>query len=306
MFFPSFSLSTSTSLSSKKKKKKTLKQINGITYTLVATDTTVRKGARSLQGLWGEASMPLGEGVTGSVAYDFGGRHSAAAVSASRTLAATGRPVDLAVRWAEKGDALSLLVSTKPHPNHKVAASMDPRSGRALLASWAAEFAVPSLPLGGLLGGGGCGGGGAKPLTLGVTRNFSKSLTTLSAARSVAGAKVVADFSLEDGAAALTVLKAPLRATVKSKRRPAAAGGLSAASWGRPTVSLAIDRELQFDVPWGSRAKPAAKELPKAKGGNPLTDSALFRRLGEIDSLWKGGEKKVEAPVKSWSFLKRA
>ena len=114
------------------------------------------------------------------------------------------------------------------------------------------------------------------------------------------------DFSLEDGAAALTVLKAPLRATVKSKRRPAAAGGLSAASWGRPTVSLAIDRELQFDVPWGSRAKPAAKELPKAKGGNPLTDSALFRRLGEIDSLWKGGEKKVEAPVKSWSFLKRA
>ena len=71
-----------------------------------------------------------------------------------------------------------------------------------------------------------------------------------------------------------------------------------------------MDRELQLDTPWGARAKaPPAKQLPKTKGGNPLTDSALFRRLGELDSLWKGGsaeQKKVEAPVKSWSFLKKA
>lgn len=276
-------------------------QINGITYTLLANDTTVRQGARSLQGLWGQASMPLGEGITGSVAYDFGGRHSAAAVTASRTLLDSGRPLDLGFRWAEKGNAFTLDASTKPHPNHKVFASVNPQTGAAI-GSWLADVAVP-LPekL-----------GGKKPVSLGIARNFAKNTTSLSAARSVAGAKVGASYALEEGVANLTVFKAPLRAMVKAKRQqPAAAGGLgglSSSSWGRPSVSLSIDRELQLDTPWGARAKAAPKQLPKTKGGNPLTDSALFKRLGEIDSLlWKKEEKKVEAaPVKSWSFLKKA
>lgn len=293
------SQSTPTSSSSLKKKHQ---QINGITYTLVANDTTVRQGARSLQGLWGQASMPLGDGITGSVAYDFGGRHSAAAVTASRVIEATGRPLDLGVRWSEKGNALTLDAATKPHPNHRVFASVEPRTGAAL-ASWLADVAVP-LPerL-----------GGSKPVSLGVARNFAKKTTSLSAARSVAGAKVGASYALEEGTAVLSVFKAPLRASVKAKRPPAgAAGGLgpASASWGRPSISLSVDRELQLDTPWGAKAPPPPKELPKTKGGNPLTDSALFRRLGEIDSLWKGGgaeqKKKVEAPVKSWSFLKKA
>ena len=303
--FSSFSTSTSTSSSSSSKKL----QINGITYTLIANDTTVRAGgARSLQGLWAQASMPLGDCINGSVAYDFGGKHSAAAVTASRTLAGTGRPLDLGLRWAEKGDSLTLDASTKPHPNHKVFAAVDARSGKALLASWLADVAVPRLSLPkGILGGSGVGGGG---VSLGVARNFSKNLTSLSATRNIAGAKVNANYTLEDGAAAVTVFRAPLRATVRAKR--SGGGGAAAAgssSWGRPSVVLSVDREMHFDTPWGARAKPAAsKQLPKSKGGNPITDSALFRRLGEIDSLWKGKaeEKKAEAPVKSWSFLKRA
>ena len=246
--------------------------------------------------------MPLGEGIQGSVAYDFGGRHSAAAVTASRVLLDTGRPLDLGFRWSEKGNAFTLDAATKPHPNHRVFASVEPRTGKAL-ASWTADVAVP-LPeqL-----------GGRKPVSLGVARNFGKNATTLSAARSVAGgaAKVGGTYALEEGVATLSVVRAPLRATVKAKRQqPAAAGGLGVGGgWGRPSISLSIDRELQFDTPWGAKAKAAPpKQLPKTKGGNPLTDSALFRRLGEIDSLWKGGgaEKKVEAPVKSWSFLKKA
>lgn len=252
--------------------------------------------------------MPLGDGITGSVAYDFGGRHSAASVTASRTLLSSGRPLDLGIRWSEKGNALSLDATTRPHPNHKIFASVNPRTGAAL-GSW---FADVSVPLPERLG-------GRKPLSLGVARDFARSSTSFSAARSIAGAKVGATYALEEGVATLAVGKAPLKAAVKAKRQPAAAGGLggssspsAAAAWGRPSVSLSIDRELQFDTPWGSKPVAAPKPaLPATKGGNPLTDSALFRRLGEIDSLWKGGAgkaKKVEAAppaVKSWSFLRK-
>ena len=261
------------------------KQINGISYTLIANDTTVRGRARSLQGLWGQASVPLGDGVTGSVAYDFGGRHSAAAVTASRSLS-DGRPLDLGARWAEKGNVFTLDAATKVHPNHKVFASVNPATGAAI-ASWFADVAVP-LPerL----------GGRKKPVSLGVVRNFGKNATTVSAARSIGGAKVAATYGVEDGSATLTVGKAPLLASVRSKRDASGA-------WGRPSVSLAVSRELSFDTAWGS--KPAPKPV-SAKKSNPLTDNAIFKRLSELDSMFKG-DKAAEPPaVRSWSFLRRA
>ena len=258
--------------------------------------------------------MPLGDGINGSIAYDFGKRQSFAAVTAKRNLLKSGQPVDLGIRWAEGAGSnsegtLTLDATTKPHPSHKVFASVNPRTGAAL-GSWQADVAVP-LPE---------ALGGSKPVSLGIARNFAKGTTSLSAARSVAGGvKAGVTYGLDDGVAVLALGRAPLAASIKAQRRSAGIGGVGGSSWGRPTVSLSIDRDLQFDTPWGRGSRAAAareaaerKRLSEAAAARgrlgPLTDNALFRRLGEIDSLWRSSaEEKSKKPeeVKAWSFLKK-
>lgn len=195
------------------------------------------------------ASTKLGDGVTGTVSYDLGARTSAGTLVAARSLG-DGRPLDLGVRWTEKGNAFSLEAATKPIPGHKVFAAINPAT-RAAVASWTADV------------------GGA---TTQVAHNFAKGATSFNAARVVGGDKMIASYAVPDRVAAVGWGRGPLRFGVKAKQK---ADG----SFGAPSISLSVDRAFEWD-PFPAPAPP-----PPPPKTNPLLDGSLLRRLGEIDAV---------------------
>ena len=195
----------------------------------------------------------MGEGVTGTVAHDLGSHTSSGALVASRSIAS--RPLDLGVRWTEKGNAWSLEAAAKPVSGHKVFAAFNPVT-RATVASWTADL-----------------GDGASAQ---IAHNFAKGSTGLTAARVVGGDKLVAGYTLPDRIATASWGRGPLRFGVKSKQRA------SDGAFGAPSVSLSVDRSFEWDpvLPW-ARAPPPPPPPPKT---NPLLDGSLLRRLGELDA----------------------
>ena len=127
----------------------------------------------------------------------------------------------MGARWAEKGNAFSLELGGKPHPAHRLFASINPAT-RAAVGSWTADIAG---------------------LTLQAARNFAKGSDQLSVGRTVAGGvKAVASYAPQDAVASVSLGKAPLRASVRAKR-------LAGGGFGKPTISLGVDRDFQVEAP---------------------------------------------------------
>ena len=226
-------------------------QLNNVTYNLTASEATI-KNARALNGAWVSASMPVGDGVTGTAAYDLGAGKTSASLVAARKVG--DRPLDLGVRWAEKDNAWSLEAGTTPARGHKLFAVVNPVT-RAALGTWTTTA----------LGGG---------VTAGVAHNFAKGATTLTASRPVGGDKVVASLSLPDRVAAVGWGRGPLRAGVKAKQ-------LADGSFGRPSVSFSVDRSFSFDpVPAPAPPPPPPPKL------SPL--EWLDAQLSELGRSVKG------------------
>ena len=199
---------------------------------------------------------PPGDFTTGTITYDLAGRAAAAAVLNSIKLAG-GRALDVGARWAEKGNAFSLELGGKPHPAHRLFASVNPAT-RAAVGSWTADIAG---------------------LTLQAARNFAKGSDQLSVGRTLAGGlKAVASFAPQDAVASLALGKAPLRASVRAKRLP---GG----GFGKPTISLGVDRDFQVEALRRSRAIGSAG----APAAAAVVDSGLsLSRVADGARNWFG------------------
>lgn len=243
-------------------------QLNGVTYTLAASEATL-KNSRSLTGAWVSASTQVGDGVTGTVGYDLGARSATAAAVASRVIG--GTPVDLGARWAEAGNAWTLDAAARPAKGHRAFAALNPATGAAR-GSYSVDV-----------------GDG---VTLGAAHTFDKGATSLTAAKAVAGGRALATLSLPDRVGVLQFAKGALRAGVKARLLPD--GG-----FGRPSVSLSVDRSLTLD-PW-----PAPAPAPPPRKANPLFDNGLFRRLHEIDAARTARSVKG-VPVRTFSRAKAA
>lgn len=141
----------------------------------------------------------------------------------------------MGARWAEKGNAFSLELGGKPHPAHRLFASLNPAT-RAAVGSWTADIAG---------------------LTIQAARNFAKGSDQLSVGRTVVGGvKAVASYAPQDAVASLALGRAPLRASIRAKRLP---GG----GFGKPTISMGVDRDFQVESlrrnrALGSAGAPAA------------------------------------------------
>lgn len=194
-----------------------------------------------------------GDFTTGTVTYDLAGKAAAAAVLNSVKLAG-GRALDVGARWAEKGNAFSLEVGGKPHPAHRLFASLNPAT-RAAVGSWTADLAG---------------------LTLQAARNFAKGSDQLSVGRTIAGGvKAVASYAPQDGVASLNFGRAPLRAGVRAKRT---AGG-----FGKPSISLGIDRDFAVE---SLRRK---REVGSVGAPAPVMDQGLsLSRVADGARNWFG------------------
>jgi hypothetical protein len=177
-----------------------------------------------------------GDYTTGTVTYDLAGKTAAAAILNSIKLAG-GKALDVGARWAEKGNAFSLEVGGKPHPAHRFFTSINPAT-RAVLGSWTADIAG---------------------LTLQAARNFAKGSDQLSVGRTLPnGVKAVCSYAPQDAVASATFGKGPLRGGVRAKRLPT--GG-----FGKPSISLGVDRDFQVEsvpVPFLKRSPSAAAAPP--------------------------------------------
>lgn len=220
------------------------------------------------------SSLFTGDFTTGTITYDLAGKAAAAAVLNSVKLAG-GRALDVGARWAEKGNAFSLELGGKPHPAHRLFASLNPAT-RAAVGSWTADV------------------GG---LTLQAARNFAKGSDQLSVGRTLArGVKAVAAYAPQDGVASLALGRAPVRASIRAKR--AAGGG----GFGKPTISLGVDRDFSVEaaaLPFRRSPSAAAAAAPpplSATGGQQ--GGGLFPAWWGAGRADGGGETRVVQGVK--------